>query len=92
MELKYGKNAIYLGDSQENYDAIIEYAPVADGVVDAYHTFVKKELGGQGIAGKLVEELAVRARKEGFKVRPSCSYAVKKMVGAEEYEDVLYKE
>ena len=40
-------------------------------------TQVPPELGGRGIAGKLVEALAADARKQGFKVKPVCSYVAK---------------
>ncbi|MDO5713889.1 MAG: GNAT family N-acetyltransferase [Tissierellia bacterium] len=94
MEFKYGDKCIYYGDSPEEFKAIIDYKPVEgkENVMDCYHTEVKKELGGQGVAGKLVDELAERARKENFKVLPTCSYAKAKMEKDEKYKDVLYQE
>ena len=44
---------------------------------DAYvadHTLVPPEIGGRGIAARLVEALVDDARKEGFKIVPQCSY------------------
>lgn len=43
----------------------------------AEHTLVPPELGGRGIAGKLVDALIDDARSQGFKVKPVCSYVVK---------------
>ena len=43
----------------------------------AEHTLVPPELGGRGIAGKLVEALIDDAREQGFKVKPVCSYVAK---------------
>jgi len=40
----------------------------------AEHTLVPGEIGGRGVAGKLVEALIADARAEGFKVDPQCSY------------------
>jgi uncharacterized protein len=40
----------------------------------AEHTLVPTELGGRGIAGKLVEALIADALEQGFKVDPVCSY------------------
>jgi len=40
----------------------------------AEHTLVPKEIGGRGVAGKLVEALIADARAKGFKVVPACSY------------------
>jgi predicted GNAT family acetyltransferase len=40
----------------------------------AEHTLVPPQIGGRGVAGKLVEALIADAREHGFKVRPDCSY------------------
>lgn len=48
-----------------------------DGARAAEHTLVPTEIGGRGVAGKLVEALVADAREHGFKVRPVCSYVVK---------------
>lgn len=42
----------------------------------AEHTLVPKEIGGRGVAGKLVEALVADAREQGFRIRPVCSYVV----------------
>ena len=43
------------------------------------HTEVDPLYNGNGIAGKLVEEVAQNARKTGVKILPLCSYAKKRM-------------
>lgn len=40
------------------------------------HTIVPSEIGGRGIAGKLVEAIVADAHAQGFKVVPQCSYVV----------------
>ena len=45
-----------------------------DGVRAAEHTLVPPEIGGRGIAGKLVEALIADARAQHFKIDPQCSY------------------
>lgn len=40
----------------------------------AEHTLVPPEIGGRGVAGKLVEALVADARDQGFKIEPTCSY------------------
>ena len=47
-----------------------------DGARVAEHTIVPPEIGGRGIAGKLVDALIADARAEGFKIVPECSYVV----------------
>ncbi len=45
-----------------------------DGDRVADHTLVPKEIGGRGVAAKLVEALVADARAQGFKIVPQCSY------------------
>jgi len=44
------------------------------GVRKAEHTLVPPEIGGRGVAGKLVEALIADARTQGFRIDPQCSY------------------
>ena len=44
------------------------------GVRAAEHTLVPPEIGGRGVAAKLVESLVADARQHGFKIDPQCSY------------------
>jgi predicted GNAT family acetyltransferase len=43
-------------------------------VLVADHTLVPPEIGGRGVAARLVEALIADARKEGNKIVPQCSY------------------
>lgn len=43
-------------------------------VVTADHTIVPPEIGGRGVAAKLVEALIADARQTGFRIVPQCSY------------------
>lgn len=45
-----------------------------DGVKVANHTLVPPEIGNRGVAAKLVEALIADADRDGFKIRPDCSY------------------
>lgn len=45
-----------------------------DGARVAEHTLVPREIGGRGIAGKLVDALVADAEAEGFRIVPQCSY------------------
>jgi hypothetical protein len=40
----------------------------------AEHTLVPPEIGGRGVAGKLVEALIADAPTKNFKIDPRCSY------------------
>lgn len=62
---------------------------VAQGNVHlADHTLVPPELGGRGIAGKLVEALVADARARGFRVKPACSYVVAAFAKHPEWADI----
>ena len=52
------------------------------------HTGVREAYGGQGIAGKLVDEVFRQARTRGMKILPLCSYAAKVMQENPEYSDL----
>lgn len=47
---------------------------VKDNLLNAYHTGVRPELEGQGIAGKLFDAMVNYARENNYRVIPSCSY------------------
>ncbi|WP_417473945.1 GNAT family N-acetyltransferase [Luteimonas mephitis] len=74
--------------SQEGHEAFVEYEREGD-VLVITHTIVPPEIGGRGIAGKLVEAALQHARTEGLKVRPDCSYAAAYMRRHPDYADLL---
>lgn len=51
----------------------LTYSQTGD-VITAEQTLVPPEIGGRGVAGKLVEALVADARKLGFRIVPQCSY------------------
>lgn len=55
----------------------------------AEHTLVPPELGGRGVAGKLVEALVGDARALGFRVEPACSYVAAAFKRHPEWADLL---
>jgi hypothetical protein len=44
----------------------------------AAHTIVPRAIGGRGVAGALVERLVEDAQRQGFLIRPDCSYVARK--------------
>lgn len=62
---------------------------VKDGILNAYHTGVRPEYEGQGIAAKLFDKLVKYAREKNYKIIPSCSYiAVKFRRLPDEFADI----
>lgn len=65
---------------------------VKDNILNAYHTGVRPELEGQGIAGRLFEKMVSYAREEGLKVIPSCSYILAKFRRhPDQYKDIWHR-
>ncbi|WP_430334024.1 GNAT family N-acetyltransferase [Rhodococcus sp. ACT016] len=58
-------------------------------VLTLLHTVVREDRGGRGWAAVLVREVLERARREGTRIRPVCTY-VKRFLGVHtEYLDLL---
>ncbi len=58
-------------------EAELIYSRRADGTVSADHTYAHGATQGTGAARKLVDALVADARRDGFKVRPACSYVAR---------------
>jgi uncharacterized protein len=52
----------------------LTYQRRGDDVLVADHTLVPPEIGGRGVAARLVEALIADARAEGNRIVPQCSY------------------
>ena len=61
----------------------------SDDVIDFVYTGVPSQLGGQGIAGRIVKVGLAFARAEGLRVRPSCSYVRHYITKHPEYADLI---
>ena len=59
-----------------------------DGVRVAEHTIVPPEIGGRGVAARLVEALVADAREQGFKIEPACSYVAAKFAEHPDWADL----
>lgn len=58
-------------------------------VVTADQTLVPTEIGGRGVAGKLVDALIADARTNGWKIAPQCSYVAAAFKRHPEWADLL---
>jgi len=59
-----------------------------DGARIAEHTIVPPDIGGRGVAARLVDALIADAREQGFKVDPVCSYVAAKFDEHPEWTDL----
>lgn len=62
-----------------------------NGVRHAEHTLVPPEIGGRGVAARLVEALIADARAEGFRIEPDCSYVAAAFKRHPEWADLLFR-
>lgn len=76
MEFKYETDRIYLEDAAGKMVAEVTFPDINENSVEINHTFVDDSLRGQGVAGKLMEEVAKRLRAEGKTAVLTCSYAI----------------
>ncbi|MBZ6527041.1 N-acetyltransferase [Aerococcaceae bacterium DSM 111021] len=91
MEFKREGNAIVYRDESNKMLAEITFPPSSsnDQVVIADHTYTDPSLRGQGIAGKLVDELVSTMDKEGKKIKATCPYVVRKFRDEPEKYDFI---
>ncbi|WP_297282287.1 GNAT family N-acetyltransferase [uncultured Anaerococcus sp.] len=76
-------------DNDENKVGYCQYDEKIESTWAITHTVVDKSHQGEGLAEKLLDEVCDNARKEGVKIIPICSYAVKKFdEQAEKYGDL----
>ena len=62
-----------------------------DNILKIIHTYVSDALRGQGIAGKLINEVINICKENNYKIVPICSYAVKFFEKNTQYNDLLKK-
>jgi len=67
---------------------VIDYT-LAGGVMNIHHTGVPSAVEGRGIASALMKAATDAARDEGWKIKPSCSYAAAWMKRHPEAADLL---
>ncbi|HEU5171078.1 MAG TPA: GNAT family N-acetyltransferase [Gemmatimonadales bacterium] len=69
--------------------AELAYAPVEEGVLDLYSTYVPPRERGRGVAARLVSAALAHARERGMRVMPSCWYVRRWIDAHPEQEDLL---
>lgn len=85
------------GPSRGEYIAHVQGSPhlgrltwkaVGQNVRLADHTLVPAEIGGRGIAARLVDRLVGDAREQGFRIIPQCSYIAAAFARHPEWADL----
>ena len=81
--------------SQHRYELAVDghiaatYYEIADGVISFVHTEVPPELGGKGIASKLIRGALDQVRADGLKVIAQCTFVKAFIEKNPAYQDLL---
>ena len=65
------------------------YYAISDGVITFIHTEVPPELGGKGIASRLIRGALDQVRADGLKVIPQCPFVKAFIEKNASYQDLL---
>jgi predicted GNAT family acetyltransferase len=76
MKFVHKENEIVGYDENQKEVAKVTFPSIGGNMVDVDHTVVDESLKGQGVAGKLMEEVAKDMKETNRKAKLSCSYAV----------------
>lgn len=71
----------------DGFQSVLDYR-LEESIMTITHTGVPAQVAGRGIAGELMRSALATARAAGWKVRPSCSYAIAFMAKHPEFEDL----
>lgn len=89
MNFTHTPNQIGLYQSDQTLLAEVTFPDIDQNTVNINHTFVDDSLRGQGIAGKMMEEVAEKLRSEKKKAVLTCSYAIRWFESHPEYQDII---
>lgn len=87
--IKKAENKFYIGEDVKEPIAEITFNRSSGNKIVVDHTYVSDELRGQGIAGKLVDQVVSYAREQNKKIIPLCPYVKRKLEDTEEYHDII---
>ena len=90
MEFIHNNNQIAVYTPDYLVVAEVTFPDIDENTVNVNHTFVDDALRGQGVAGKLMEELVKELKESGKKAVLTCSYAIKRFEKHPEYDDLIY--
>lgn len=82
-------NQIALYDDNQQLLADVTFPDIDSDTINLNHTYVADTLRGQGVAGKLMEEVVQVMTEQNKKAVLTCSYAVKWFKNHPEYNHLI---
>lgn len=80
----------YIPSAQgEPHLAEVLWRAKGNGIMDVYRTFSDPSLRGQGIARKLIDNVAAYAQKNNLRIVPTCWYAAKVLRDVPAYQSLI---
>ena len=87
VQIQTGKDRFFVAGESKDL-AVITFKQ-QDDILVIENTLVSEELRGQGAGEELVKAVVDKARNEGLKIIPVCSYAAHQFKKHPEYQDVF---
>lgn len=69
--------------------ALVEYQLLGDGIMNIYHTEVPESIEGKGVGSAMMKEALEFARRNHYRVVPTCAFAQSYLQKHPDYMDVL---
>ena len=92
VQIQSEKDRFWVAGEEKDLAEITYKHQKDSGILVIEHTRVSEELRGQGTGEELVKAVVDKARNEGLKIVPVCSYAAHQFKKHPEYHDVLSSE
>jgi len=89
VQIQSGNGRFWVAGEDKDLAVITYKQKEETGTLVIEHTLVSEELRGQGAGEELVKAVVDKAREEGLKIVPVCSYAAHQFKKHPEYQDVL---
>lgn len=90
MEFKDDSKRIYVVNEAGKEMGQMIYENHDNNRIHVTHTFTNKEFQGQGLAGKLLDQMVEKAEKENKKITTTCSYVERKFEQElEKYQHIM---
>ncbi len=88
-EVRHNEGKHRFEASENGHMALVEYQILDRGLMNIYHTEVPDSIEGLGVGSALMREALAFARKNHYKVLPTCSFAQVYVGMHPNYQDML---